>query len=108
MSEVYVYLVDQMHISINEMFKGPEKLIKSPMAEKRSDLVSLKKYADLAEQDRHVEIGTFYHSERVSTYEDNLQVWFDYACFCKRVNQFNKADECFKETLSRDSKHIPT
>lgn len=108
MSEVYVYLVDQMHVSINEMFKNPEKLIKSPVAEKRSDLVNLKKYADLAEQDQQVEIGTFYHSERVAKYEDNLQVWFDYACFCKRANQPNKADECFKEILSRDSKHIPT
>ncbi|KAJ3045423.1 Cilia- and flagella-associated protein 70 [Rhizophlyctis rosea] len=108
MSEVYVYLVDQMHIAINKIFHDKAQLFVDPTVSKTADFTMLKKFADSAELDHSIQIATSYHQERLAKFEDSLQAWFDYGCFCQRRGMGDKGEECFEEILSRNSKHIPS
>ncbi|KAJ3056144.1 Cilia- and flagella-associated protein 70 [Rhizophlyctis rosea] len=107
-SEVYVYLVDQMHIAINKIFHDKSHLFVDPTVSKTADFKMLKKFADAAELNYSVPIAVSYHQERLAKFEDSLQAWFDYGCFCQRTGMGDKGEECFKEILSRNSKHIPS
>ncbi|KAJ3196420.1 Cilia- and flagella-associated protein 70 [Irineochytrium annulatum] len=108
MSEVYVYLVDQMHVAINKMFRDKETAFVDPTVSRTADFALLKKFADQAEEDHNTPIAATYHLERVAKYEDSTQAWFDYGCFCQRNGQSPKGVECFREILSKNPRHIPS
>ncbi|KAJ3214771.1 Cilia- and flagella-associated protein 70 [Dinochytrium kinnereticum] len=108
MSEVYVYLVDQMHIAINKMFNDKDAAFADPTACKTADFNLLKRFAEEAEEDHNVMVAMGYHQERIAKFEDSFQAWFDYGTFCMRNSMSSKGIECFKEVLSRNSKHIPS
>lgn len=108
MSEVYVYLVDQMHIAINKMFKDPENAFIDPTVSKTADFSLLKTFADQAEFENSLQIAAIYHQERMAKYGDSMQTWFDYGGFCMRNGMSLKGEECYREILSRNPKHIPS
>ncbi|KAJ3142013.1 Cilia- and flagella-associated protein 70 [Physocladia obscura] len=127
LSELYVYLLDQMHVSIHTIFKNVDSAFIDPTVLRTADLVMLKKFADQSELDNEISIAATYHQERIAKYEDCLQTWqvgiqifiilcflqkykfrFDYGTFCMRNMQSSKGVECFKEILSRNSKHVPS
>ncbi|KAJ1566520.1 Cilia- and flagella-associated protein 70, partial [Cladochytrium tenue] len=108
MSEIYVYLVDQMHIAINKMFKDLNNAFVDPTASRTADFNMLKEFADGAEFDNNIPTAESYHKERVAKFEDSMQAWFDYGAFCLRNGMRPKGLECFREVLSRNPKHIPS
>lgn len=105
MSKVYVYLVDQMHVSINNIFSEANE---QNVVSIENDLNSLEKFANEAEDKMLIEVSSKYHQERIAKYEDNMATWHDYGNFCMRCQMFEKATECFREILSRQPKHVPT
>ncbi|KAI8929249.1 hypothetical protein BC831DRAFT_6458 [Entophlyctis helioformis] len=107
-SEVYVYLIDQMHISINKIFSEKDVDFVDPTINRSADFGALKEFADAAELNRQPNIAAMYHQERVAKYNESLSAWFDYGCFAMRNSMSPKGEECFKEILSRNPKHIPT
>ncbi|KAI9204949.1 uncharacterized protein BJ171DRAFT_423701, partial [Polychytrium aggregatum] len=108
LSEIYVYLNDQMHISTAQMFKNRVALAEDPTISRTADFNSLKSFADREETERNLHVAALYHQERVSKYEESMQAWFDYGCFCVRTGLPSKGEECFKEILQRNQKHIPS
>ncbi|KAJ3279301.1 Cilia- and flagella-associated protein 70, partial [Blyttiomyces sp. JEL0837] len=108
LSEVYVYLMDQMHIAINKMFSEPESAFIDPTISKTADFSLLKKFADESEFDCQIHNASIYHQERIAKFEDSMQAWFDYGSFCMRSFMPEKGLECFREILSRNPKHIPS
>ncbi|KND04050.1 uncharacterized protein SPPG_01495 [Spizellomyces punctatus DAOM BR117] len=108
MSEVYVYLVDQMHLLINKMFRDKSTAFVDPTLTKTADFQILKNFADTAEVDHLTDLASRYHQERIVKYEDSMQAWFDYGCFCMRNGMMSKGEECFREILSKNPKHIPS
>ncbi|KAI8802085.1 hypothetical protein BJ742DRAFT_873493 [Cladochytrium replicatum] len=116
LSEVYVYLIDQMHMSINRMFKnnvGGSELTSRLMEESGAESLAndyqlLKTFSEEAEGDLNVGAAAFYHQERLAKYEDSIQAWYDYGCFLMRNSNQAKGEECFREVLGRQAKHIPT
>ncbi|KAI8838398.1 hypothetical protein BC829DRAFT_447402 [Chytridium lagenaria] len=106
MSEVYVYLVDQMHVAINKMFHDKETAFTDPTTTKTADFSLLSRFAKEAEEDHNVSIATSYHQERISKYEDSFQAWFDYGTFCMRNGMASKGVECLKEVVARNGKHF--
>ncbi|KAJ3416941.1 Cilia- and flagella-associated protein 70 [Chytridiales sp. JEL 0842] len=72
-SELYVYLVDQMHIGINNMFRNKEMAFVDPTISRTADFSLLKAFADQAELDYNVAIAATYHKERIAKYEDSMQ-----------------------------------
>ncbi|KAI9363935.1 hypothetical protein DFJ73DRAFT_810162 [Zopfochytrium polystomum] len=108
MSEVYVYLVDQMHIAINKMFKDTDDAFIDPSVSRTADFKHLKLFADRAEFENSLQIAASYHLERIAKFGDSMQAWFDYGSFCMRNGMPAKGEECFREILSRNDKHIPS
>ncbi|KAI9339399.1 hypothetical protein BDR26DRAFT_837865 [Obelidium mucronatum] len=108
LSELYVYLLDQMHISIHKMFKDVDSAFIDPAVLRTADFTMLKSFADQSELDHDVAVAATYHQERIAKYEDSLQTWSDYGAFCMRNMMASKGIECFKEILSRNPKHVPS
>ncbi|KAJ3355461.1 Cilia- and flagella-associated protein 70 [Entophlyctis luteolus] len=108
LSELYVYLLDQMHISIHKMFKDVDSAFTDPSVIRTADFSMLKSFADQSELDNDFALASVYHKERIAKYDDSIQTWFDYGASCMRNSQSSKGVECFKELLARNSKHIPT
>jgi len=107
LSELYVFLVDHMHMQINKMFKqGPAAL--DGVLPQGVDYNGLKLLAEEAEGENVISLAVNYHRERIAMDEENVQGWFDYGTFCLRYNMRDKAEECFREVLQRNPKHIPT
>ncbi|KAJ3324059.1 Cilia- and flagella-associated protein 70 [Boothiomyces sp. JEL0866] len=107
MSEIYVYFIEQMHVVINKIFMEKEVQKNDTQELKRLEITSLKQFAEEAERSNKTTISALYYQERIAKYEDNLSCWFDYGTFCMRNQMFSKGEECFREILSRNSKHIP-
>ncbi|KAI8618763.1 hypothetical protein BC830DRAFT_1107404 [Chytriomyces sp. MP71] len=108
LSELYVYLLDQMHICIHKMFKEVDSAFLDPSILRTADFTMLKAFADQSELDHDIPVAGTYHQERIAKYEDSLQTWFDYGAFCMRSGQSSKGVECFKEILARNAKHVPS
>jgi tetratricopeptide (TPR) repeat protein len=110
-NEVYVFLIDNMHIAFNKIIKiGSNKdvLEIDPDKLKTKEFNSLKEFADSCEVDRKFNQAALYHQERIARWEDSYQAWFDYGCFCMRCGMTIRGEECFKEILSKNDKHIPS
>jgi hypothetical protein len=105
MSQVYVYLVDQMHVAINGLFRETNEQLPTI---KPDDSDSLERFANAAEENMLFEVAGKYHQERIAKYEDNMTAWLDYGHFCMRWQMVEKATECFREILSRQPKHVAT
>ncbi|KAI9098181.1 hypothetical protein DFS34DRAFT_619887 [Phlyctochytrium arcticum] len=108
MSEIYVYLIDQMHLLINKTFRDRSTLFTDPTISKTADFQTLKEFADVAEADHAVDLAAGYHQERIVKYDDSMLAWFDYGCFCMRNGFMSKGEECYRMILSRNPRHIPS
>ena len=97
-----------MHVAINRMFADKDYAFADPTVSKIADFESLKEFADAAEFDFQTSIASEYHQERIAIYEDRMQSWYDYGCFCLRNNKPIKGEESFREVLSRNPKHVST
>ncbi|KAJ3155384.1 Cilia- and flagella-associated protein 70 [Geranomyces michiganensis] len=108
MSELYVHLTDKMHEVLTRTFRDRKRTSEpAASASAADDFHILKAWAADAEIDRWVAGAERWHSERVVRFEDSMQAWFDYGCFCLRNGMPDKGEECFKEILGRNPKHIP-
>ncbi|KAJ1551557.1 Cilia- and flagella-associated protein 70, partial [Nowakowskiella sp. JEL0078] len=110
LSEIYVHLIDQTHIVLSQMFQTKNALESSINTTKveKNEYLTLKQFAEAAEYDLEIEIANKYHDERLAKYDDSMQVWFDFACFCMRNGMIEKGEECFRIILSRHPRHVPT
>lgn len=107
MGDIYLYLVEQMHIAIQSMFSSRPSNAELKKDEPQDELTALKKFADEAEKCFQIPVATSLHQERVSRFEDDLQTWYDYGCFLRRNECTAKGEECFREILARNSYHLP-
>ncbi|KAI8821418.1 uncharacterized protein EV422DRAFT_528079 [Fimicolochytrium jonesii] len=107
MSELYVHLTEKMHTVINALFQSPQSFT-SPTSKPAEEFQLLKTWAADAEADGWTEGAEKWHKERVVRFEDSTQAWFDYGCFCMRRGMPGKGEECFREILGRNERHIPS
>ncbi|KAJ3371784.1 hypothetical protein HDU91_004929 [Kappamyces sp. JEL0680] len=103
MSEVYVYLIDEMHSVLGDIYDG-ESAGQSKAQTSAAEMSSLKEFADEAEWSRHISVATKYHQQRIAKFEDNL---FDYGAFCLRNHLEDLGREAIREILSRNAKFVP-
>jgi hypothetical protein len=101
LSEVYVYLTEEMHTVINEIYNDTPKT-----DFEHNQLSFLKKYADEAEWNLQIENAAKYHRERIAKFDGNLNCWFDYSTFCLRNRFEDIGQEALKEILARNDKHV--
>ncbi|XP_065501244.1 cilia- and flagella-associated protein 70 isoform X3 [Caloenas nicobarica] len=103
LSELYVYLVDQMHIALNQLL-FEEAAPPAPPHRMTEDQLWL--FAREAEVNKDYKLAALYHQQRVAQDQRNIQYWLDYGIFCLLLEERMKAQECFREALSLDPHHI--
>ncbi|XP_019791636.1 cilia- and flagella-associated protein 70 isoform X2 [Tursiops truncatus] len=102
-SELYVFLVDQMHVALNQAM--PDDVQGTPSTIYTSS-EQLRLFAFEAEVNENYEMATVYYEERLVREPQNLEHWLDYGAFCLLTEDNIKAQECFRKALSLNQNHI--
>ncbi|XP_076206907.1 cilia- and flagella-associated protein 70 isoform X1 [Aptenodytes patagonicus] len=103
LSELYVYLVDQMHVALNQLL-SEEAASPAPLSRTTEEQLWL--FAREAEVNKDYKLASLYHQQRVAQDQCNIQYWLDYGAFCLLLEETIKAQECFQQALSLDPHHI--
>ncbi|KAM9372411.1 cilia- and flagella-associated protein 70 [Phaethornis superciliosus] len=103
LSELYVYLVQQMHIELNELL-SKEAPFPTPPTHLTEEQLWF--FAREAEVNKDYKLAAFYHHQRLAQDQHNPQSWLDYGVFCLLLEETTKAQECFRQALSLDPDHI--
>ncbi|XP_075686885.1 cilia- and flagella-associated protein 70 isoform X2 [Rhinoderma darwinii] len=103
LSELYVYLADQMHIALNKtLFDDREEAPPAPM----TDNEQLLRFAKEAEMTEDYNLAEMYYQERLARDRQRIEHWLDYGCFKLLVGDYIKAQECFHEALVLNREHV--
>ncbi|NXF35177.1 CFA70 protein, partial [Nyctibius bracteatus] len=103
LSEIYVYLVDQMHIVLNQLL-FEEAAALAPLSRTTKEQLCL--FAREAEVNKDYKLASHYHQQRLAQDQHNIQCWLDYGAFCLLLKETTKAQECFRQALSLDPHHV--
>uniref|UniRef100_A0A670K4E2 Cilia and flagella associated protein 70 n=1 Tax=Podarcis muralis TaxID=64176 RepID=A0A670K4E2_PODMU len=104
LSELYVYLVDQMHVALNQV--RPQTPSPPPPSFTTSEQLRL--FAREAQNNGDYNLAATYYQERLSRDRQDIQSWLDYGTFCLLTENNLKAQECFREAVSLDPNHLPS
>ncbi|XP_026559918.1 cilia- and flagella-associated protein 70 [Pseudonaja textilis] len=105
LSELYVYLMDQMHIALNQVLSLQTP---SPPPPVYTTLEQLQLFAREAQVNGEYGLASTYYQERVSRNPQDAQSWLDYGAFCLLTEDNLKAQECFREAVGLDANHLPS
>uniref|UniRef100_A0A8C5P581 Cilia and flagella associated protein 70 n=1 Tax=Jaculus jaculus TaxID=51337 RepID=A0A8C5P581_JACJA len=104
-SELYVFLIDQMHVALNQTMPDD---IQGTTSTIYTSSEQLRLFAYEAEVNENFEIAAVYYEERLVREPQNLDHWLDYGAFCLLIEDNIKAQECFRKALSLNENHIPS
>ncbi|KAM9196977.1 cilia- and flagella-associated protein 70 [Dugong dugon] len=102
-SELYVFLVDQMHVALNQVMPDD---IQGAVPTIYTSSEQLRLFAFEAEVNENFEMAAVYYEERLVREPQNLEHWLDYGAFCLLTEDNIKAQECFRKALSLNQNHI--
>ncbi|XP_029775665.1 cilia- and flagella-associated protein 70 [Suricata suricatta] len=102
-SELYVFLVDQMHVALNQTMPDDVQGAVSTICTSNEQL---RLFAFEAEVNENFEMAAEYYEERLVREPQNLEHWLDYGAFCLLTEDNIKAQECFRRALSLNQNHI--
>ncbi|NXY86611.1 CFA70 protein, partial [Alcedo cyanopectus] len=105
LSELYVYLMDEMHIALNQLLSEEEEDA-SPTPASHVTKEQLWLFAHEAEVIKDYKLASLYHEQRVAQDRCNIQNWLDYGAFFLLLEEMTKAQECFRQALCLDPHHI--
>ncbi|XP_064009315.1 cilia- and flagella-associated protein 70 [Pogoniulus pusillus] len=103
LSELYVYLVEQMHIALNQLlFEEPS----APAPPSHTTQEQLCLFAREAEFNKDYKLASLYHQQRVAQDQHSIQPWLDYGIFYLLLQETARAQHCFQQALSLDPNNI--
>ncbi|XP_070083392.1 cilia- and flagella-associated protein 70 isoform X6 [Equus caballus] len=102
-SELYVFLVDQMHVALNQTIPDD---VQGAVSTIYTTSEQLRLFAFEAEVNENFEMAAVYYEERLVREPQNLEHWLDYGAFCLLTEDNIKAQECFRKALSLNQNHI--
>uniref|UniRef100_A0A8C9NIG0 Cilia and flagella associated protein 70 n=1 Tax=Serinus canaria TaxID=9135 RepID=A0A8C9NIG0_SERCA len=97
LSELYVYLVDHMHMALNKVGEaGVTRAMASLWVQGRGRTFAFK-----------AEEGSLMISvvQRIARDQHSIQAWLDYGAFCLLYEDATKAQECFQQAVCLDPQH---
>ncbi|XP_074152935.1 cilia- and flagella-associated protein 70 isoform X1 [Sminthopsis crassicaudata] len=103
-SELYIFLVDQMHVILNQSM--PEEAQSSTAVTTPTSSDQLRLFAYEAQVNEDFPLATVYYEERLVRDNQNVDHWLDYGSFCLLTNDVHKAQECFRKALSLNQTNI--
>uniref|UniRef100_A0A8C5U9K3 Cilia and flagella associated protein 70 n=1 Tax=Malurus cyaneus samueli TaxID=2593467 RepID=A0A8C5U9K3_9PASS len=99
--ELYVYLMDHMHIALNKLL-SEEDVSSAPPSLTTSNQLGL--FAREAEADKNFDLACLFHKQvREPLF---FPSWLDYGAFCLLHETTTKAQECFQQALRLDPEHV--
>ncbi|XP_076981040.1 cilia- and flagella-associated protein 70 isoform X2 [Tamandua tetradactyla] len=102
-SELYVFLVDQMHVALNQAMPDD---VQGAISKIYTSSEQLRLFAFEAEVNENFDMAAVYYEERLVREPQNLDHWLDYGAFCLLTEDNIKAQECFRKALSLNQNHI--
>lgn len=102
-SELYVFLVDQMHVALNQTMPDD---IQDAASTIHTSSDQLRFFAFEAEVNENFDMAAVYYEERLVRDSQNLEHWLDYGAFCLLTEDNIKAQKCFRKALSLNQNHI--
>ncbi|KAL8175040.1 UNVERIFIED_CONTAM: hypothetical protein K2H54_010272, partial [Gekko kuhli] len=105
LSELYVYLVDQMHVALNQVLTQQRP---SPPPPTCNTSEHLRLFAREAQINEDYTLALTYYQERLARNRQDIQSWLDYGAFCLLMEDNLKAQECFREAVALDHNHLPS
>ena len=110
-NELYVYLVQQMHVCLNQRFSpaalGDETADMGAAASK-APVDKLYLFAAECEANQQYELARAYMQDIVCADDNSIEGWNAMAAFSFRMHDYPKGCECLKTAVSIDPTHIPT
>ncbi|KAM4892210.1 cilia- and flagella-associated protein 70 [Sylvia borin] len=103
LSELYVYLVDHMHIALNKLLSEEDVSPALPSCTTRKQLLL---FAREAEANKDYKLASLFHKQRIARDQHSIQSWLDYGAFCYLHEDATKARECYQQALCLDPHHI--
>lgn len=102
LSQLYVYLVDEMHVTLNKTLSVDSQ---DERHEPRLSCSQLKLLAKEAELNTDYQQAAQCYQECVIRDDSDPSHWFDYGVFHMLTADHIKAEECFQRAVSIDQKH---
>ncbi|NWT07958.1 CFA70 protein, partial [Vireo altiloquus] len=103
LSELYVYLVDHMHIALNKLLSVEDDSYITPSLTTREQLLL---FAREAEANKDFKLASVFYKQRIVKDKHSIQAWLDYGAFCFLHKDTIKAQECFRQALSLNPQHV--
>ncbi|RMC17873.1 hypothetical protein DUI87_05542 [Hirundo rustica rustica] len=103
LSELYIYLVDHMHIALNKLLSEEDVSAAPPSCTTRKQLLL---FAREAEANKDFKLASLFYKQRIARDQLSVQSWLDYAAFCLLHEDATKAQECLQQALCLDPHHI--
>ncbi|NXS22482.1 CFA70 protein, partial [Mystacornis crossleyi] len=103
LSELYVYLVDNMHIALNKLLSGEDV---PPAPPSCTTMEQLCLFAREAEANKDFKLASLFYKQTIARDPHSIQSWLDYGAFCLLHENATKAQECFHKALCLDPQHI--
>uniref|UniRef100_A0A8C9UFU2 Cilia and flagella associated protein 70 n=1 Tax=Serinus canaria TaxID=9135 RepID=A0A8C9UFU2_SERCA len=96
LSELYVYLVDHMHMALN-------KVGEAGVTRAMASLWQLLLFAREAEANKDLKLASLFYNQVM---EPQISpAWLDYGAFCLLYEDATKAQECFQQAVCLDPQH---
>ncbi|XP_046721864.1 cilia- and flagella-associated protein 70 isoform X1 [Silurus meridionalis] len=103
LSQLYVFLVDEMHIALNKTLSAEEREFQ---AQPLLDCSQLRHFAKEAQLNEDYQLAARYYQEQLAQDRTNPTHWFDYGVLYMVTADYMKAEECFRLAVSVDQEHI--
>ncbi|CAN8192429.1 unnamed protein product [Coccothraustes coccothraustes] len=103
LSELYVYLVDHMHMALNKLLSGEDVSPAPPPNTTRKQLLL---FAREAEANKDLKLASLFYNQRIARDQRSIQAWLDYGAFCLLYEDATKAKECFQQAVCLNPQHI--
>ncbi|CAL8297817.1 unnamed protein product [Lota lota] len=104
LSQLYIYLVDQMHLALN-MTEEPQEAAGVQLV---LDISQLRHFAREAELNGDFQLAAQYYQERLVRGQTEPSHWLDYGTCYMRTGDHVKAEECFHRAVSLQQTHLPS
>ncbi|XP_076838133.1 cilia- and flagella-associated protein 70 [Brachyhypopomus gauderio] len=105
LSQLYVFLVDEMHVALNKTLTGDVQEVQPQLL---LDCSQLGHFAREAELDGDYQLAAHYYKECLARDHSSPSPWFDYGVFHMLTTDYSKAEECFRMAVSIDQSHVPS
>ena len=112
LSDCYSRLQMKVNAALNGIFNPPTqaKKVSDGLGEEELDKLLLEesRLAEEAELNLNYTLAATHLNQRILLSPSDNILWYDHGVMCVRSANFQKGEECFREALALDPRHVPS